>query len=274
MWCYCTQQGTSRTSRPSQLSWSDVLAACNAPNAYQLAKKALCFTLAQSAHPVCRTIFNGNGKLPAELRFAVEQGVLINCDSEFDLDNIAEAARAVGKAARVLIRINPDIDPQVHAYVSTGLANSKFGIRNSHLQVLSRTPLPSLTPPSTTEPAFPRVMLFVAIKVADKCGTGACSGSWTGSAARACSSWKASTPTWGPQSPRHAQPLLVNGSEPLHSPSGTLIAWYLQQPQTVSAGKQACSAQWAASVLAAGKHLQGRCGDHGGLRNRDQVPGL
>ena len=105
------------------------------------AKKALWFAPPQSAPPECRTIFNGNGKLPAELRFAVEQGVLINCDSEFDLDNIAEAARAVGKAARVLIRINPDIDPQVHAYVSTGLANSKFGIRNSHLQVAARTPL-------------------------------------------------------------------------------------------------------------------------------------
>jgi len=82
-----------------------------------------------------RTIFNGNGKLPAELRLAIEKGALINVDSEFDLENIAAAAKAVDRTARVLIRINPDVDPQVHAYVSTGLANSKFGIRNSHLQV-------------------------------------------------------------------------------------------------------------------------------------------
>jgi hypothetical protein len=41
----------------------------------------------------------------------------------------------VGKPARVLLRINPDVDPQVHPYVSTGLAGSKFGIRNTHLQV-------------------------------------------------------------------------------------------------------------------------------------------
>jgi hypothetical protein len=41
----------------------------------------------------------------------------------------------VGKPAKVLLRINPDVDPQVHPYVSTGMANSKFGIRNSHLQV-------------------------------------------------------------------------------------------------------------------------------------------
>ena len=58
-------------------------------------------------------------------------------DSEFDLENIASAAQSVGKPARVMIRINPDIDPQVHPYISTGLANSKFGIRNSHLQVNS-----------------------------------------------------------------------------------------------------------------------------------------
>lgn len=81
-----------------------------------------------------RTIFNGNGKLPKELEMAVEQGVLVNIDSEFDLENIRLAAKAVGKAARVLIRINPDVDPEVHPYVSTGLAGSKFGIRNTHLQ--------------------------------------------------------------------------------------------------------------------------------------------
>ncbi|MEW5302539.1 MAG: hypothetical protein WDW38_002308 [Sanguina aurantia] len=81
-----------------------------------------------------RTVFNGNGKLPWELEFAVEQGVLINVDSEFDFQNIAAAANKVGKKVRVLLRINPDVDPEVHAYVSTGLASSKFGIRNSHIQ--------------------------------------------------------------------------------------------------------------------------------------------
>ena len=81
-----------------------------------------------------KTIFNGNGKTQAELRFAVECGCLINIDSEFDLEHIAKAAKDTGKKANVLIRINPDVDPQVHPYVSTGLASSKFGIRNSHLQ--------------------------------------------------------------------------------------------------------------------------------------------
>jgi diaminopimelate decarboxylase len=81
-----------------------------------------------------RTIFNGNGKRSFELEIAVQHGVMINIDSEFDLENIKAAAAKVGKQARVLIRINPDVDPQVHPYVSTGLAGSKFGIRNTHLQ--------------------------------------------------------------------------------------------------------------------------------------------
>ena len=72
-----------------------------------------CQVAPQALLQVRRTIFNGNGKLPWELRLAVEHGVLINIDSEFDMDNIAEAAAAVGRRARVLIRINPDVDPQV-----------------------------------------------------------------------------------------------------------------------------------------------------------------
>lgn len=81
-----------------------------------------------------KTVFNGNGKTTDELELAVECGCLINIDSEFDLEHIVSAAKKVGKPANVLIRINPDVDPQVHPYVSTGLASSKFGIRNSHLQ--------------------------------------------------------------------------------------------------------------------------------------------
>jgi diaminopimelate decarboxylase len=80
-----------------------------------------------------KTVFNGNGKTIAELEFATRCGCLINIDSEFDLEHINTAAQKAGKPANVIIRINPDVDPQVHAYVSTGLASSKFGIRNSHL---------------------------------------------------------------------------------------------------------------------------------------------
>ncbi|KAK4532196.1 hypothetical protein CCYA_CCYA11G3053 [Cyanidiococcus yangmingshanensis] len=80
-----------------------------------------------------RTVFNGNGKTPHEIALAVQAECLINVDSEFDIENILAAARRERRRARVLLRINPDIDPQVHPYVSTGLATSKFGIRTDHL---------------------------------------------------------------------------------------------------------------------------------------------
>ncbi|XP_031478321.1 diaminopimelate decarboxylase 1, chloroplastic-like [Nymphaea colorata] len=81
-----------------------------------------------------RCIFNGNGKTLEDLVLAAEAGVFINVDSEFDLENIVTAARIVGKNIPVLLRINPDVDPQVHPYVATGNKNSKFGIRNEKLQ--------------------------------------------------------------------------------------------------------------------------------------------
>ncbi|THF96869.1 hypothetical protein TEA_021279 [Camellia sinensis var. sinensis] len=81
-----------------------------------------------------RCIFNGNGKLLKELVLAAQEGVFVNVDSEFDLDNIVSAARIAGKKVNLLLRINPDVDPQVHPYVATGNKNSKFGIRNEKLQ--------------------------------------------------------------------------------------------------------------------------------------------
>lgn len=81
-----------------------------------------------------KCIFNGNGKLLEDLVLAAESGVFVNIDSEFDLDNIVSAARLAGKRVNVLLRINPDVDPQVHPYVATGNKNSKFGIRNEKLQ--------------------------------------------------------------------------------------------------------------------------------------------
>ena len=78
-------------------------------------------------------VLNGNGKTLPELILAAQHGVIINVDSEFDFKHIRQAARAAGKTVNVLIRINPDVDPQVHHYVSTGIKNSKFGIRNEKL---------------------------------------------------------------------------------------------------------------------------------------------
>lgn len=70
--------------------------------------------------PPVAAVYNGNGKLPKDLEYAVEIGCLVNVDSEFDLANISKAAAKVGKRVRVMLRINPDVDPGVHPYVATG----------------------------------------------------------------------------------------------------------------------------------------------------------
>lgn len=77
-----------------------------------------------------KMVFNGNGKTQPELDFAVSKGILVNIDSEFDLQHIIQASKNSGVKARAMLRINPDVDPKVHPYVSTGMASSKFGIQN------------------------------------------------------------------------------------------------------------------------------------------------
>ncbi|GJN20964.1 hypothetical protein PR202_gb08406 [Eleusine coracana subsp. coracana] len=63
-----------------------------------------------------KCIFNGNGKTLEDLKLAAEHGVFVNIDSEFDLEHIVRAARDTGKKVSVLLRINPDVDPQVDIF--------------------------------------------------------------------------------------------------------------------------------------------------------------
>ena len=76
-----------------------------------------------------KTVFSGVGKSAAELRLALEAGVLcFNVESEGELDRLAAVAAEAGKIAPVSLRINPDVDPKTHPYIATGLRESKFGI--------------------------------------------------------------------------------------------------------------------------------------------------
>jgi diaminopimelate decarboxylase len=81
-------------------------------------------------------ILNGNGKTFPELALAIEQGSLINIDSNFDFKHIKQVAEELGKSANLLLRINPNIDPDVHPYISTGLQNSKFGLNPKQIPQL------------------------------------------------------------------------------------------------------------------------------------------
>lgn len=76
-----------------------------------------------------KTVFSGVGKSEAELRAALDAGVMcFNVESEAELDRLASLAAGVGKIASVSLRVNPDVDPKTHPYIATGLRESKFGI--------------------------------------------------------------------------------------------------------------------------------------------------
>ena len=74
-------------------------------------------------------IFSGVGKTRPEMLRALTAGIgCINVESEAELEVLNEVAVAAGKLAPVSIRVNPDVDPKTHPYISTGLKGSKFGV--------------------------------------------------------------------------------------------------------------------------------------------------
>ncbi len=79
--------------------------------------------------PAERIIYSGVGKTEAELSQGLDAGILMfNVESPLELDRLQKVALDQGKTAPVAFRVNPDVDPQTHAYISTGLAKNKFGI--------------------------------------------------------------------------------------------------------------------------------------------------
>ena len=74
-------------------------------------------------------IFSGVGKTRGEMRRALDVGIgCFNVESEAELEVLNEVALACGKIAPVSLRVNPDVDPKTHPYISTGLKGNKFGI--------------------------------------------------------------------------------------------------------------------------------------------------
>src|SRR5207245_5011208 len=71
----------------------------------------------------------GVGKSREEIEYALEQGVYsFNVESEAELDCIDKIAAAKNVRAPVAIRVNPDVDPHTHQYISTGSHENKFGV--------------------------------------------------------------------------------------------------------------------------------------------------
>ncbi len=76
-----------------------------------------------------KVIFSGVGKTRAEMRQALAAGIgCFNVESEAELNVLSEVAAAMQLQAPVSIRVNPDVDPKTHPYISTGLKGNKFGV--------------------------------------------------------------------------------------------------------------------------------------------------
>jgi len=87
------------------------------------------FRATRAQIPGERIVYSGVGKTAAEMKYALTSGILsFNVESEQELILLDQVAGGCGKKAPVSIRINPDVDPKTHAYISTGLAKNKFGI--------------------------------------------------------------------------------------------------------------------------------------------------
>jgi len=79
--------------------------------------------------PNYKIIFSGVGKIDSEILEALKADILmINLESEAELERVEIQAKALGKQARISIRVNPNIDPKTHPYISTGLHENKFGV--------------------------------------------------------------------------------------------------------------------------------------------------
>src|SRR5574341_498113 len=87
------------------------------------------FRALKAGVPPAKIVFAGVGKSREEIRYALESDILMfNVESSAELRVIDEVAAGLSRRARVALRINPDIDPKTHPYISTGLKKSKFGI--------------------------------------------------------------------------------------------------------------------------------------------------
>ena len=87
------------------------------------------FRALRAGVPPSKIVFAGVGKNADEIRDALKAGILMfNIESSAEMHALNDVAASLGKMAPVALRINPDIDPKTHPYISTGLKKSKFGI--------------------------------------------------------------------------------------------------------------------------------------------------
>ena len=86
-----------------------------------------------------KIVFSGVGKSRGEMDFALATGILcFNVESASELERLNEVAASLGKRAPISLRVNPDVDPKTHPYISTGLKENKFGVAYEEALALYR----------------------------------------------------------------------------------------------------------------------------------------
>ena len=94
--------------------------------------------LAAGADPA-KVIFSGVGKTRQEMRQALAAGIgCFNVESEAEIDVLNAVALEAGRRAAISVRINPNVDPKTHPYISTGLKGNKFGIAHDRALAIYR----------------------------------------------------------------------------------------------------------------------------------------
>ena len=79
--------------------------------------------------PAGKIVFSGVGKSEEELRQAIKAGIcMINIESEGEMQLLKSLSRSMKKKVPVSVRVNPEIDPKTHPYITTGLKKNKFGV--------------------------------------------------------------------------------------------------------------------------------------------------
>lgn len=87
------------------------------------------FRVLRAGGDAARVVFSGVGKSVADIRYAIEAGVdNFNCESYAEIDVLDRVAGEMGRTAQVALRVNPDVNPVTHEYISTGMRENKFGV--------------------------------------------------------------------------------------------------------------------------------------------------
>lgn len=87
------------------------------------------FRALKAGIPSNKIVYSGVGKTEKEISDSIDAGILMfNVESEEELVLISKIAQQQGKTAGIAIRVNPDVNPETHPYISTGLKKNKFGL--------------------------------------------------------------------------------------------------------------------------------------------------